>query len=86
MAYQKIASFCDGGFGIWCLVWECQTFSKNLGQHTPEAVLWVHVKEAEFAAFGRGHCAQEENFTFFVPDRRKRMCYQDAVGHGVIIA
>ncbi len=86
MAYQKIASFCDGGLGVRGLVWMDQTFAENLWQYAPEAVLRMHIKEAEFAAFGRGHCAEQENFTFFVPDRRERMCDKCAGGHGDIIA
>lgn len=86
MAQNKIASFFYGGLCVRGLVWMNQVFAENLGQYAPEAVLRVHVKKAQLTAFWRRHCAQEENFTFFVPDWRKRMCYQDAVGHGDIIA
>lgn len=86
MAQKKIASFPDGGLCVRGLVWECQTFAENLGQHAPEAVLRVHVKEAEFAAFGRRHCAEQKNFAFRCPDWREGMYNKCTVGHVDIIA
>lgn len=86
MAQNKIASFFYGGFCVRGLVLQAQTFAENLWQHAPEAVLRVHVKEAQLTAFWRRHCAQEENFAFRRPDRRQRMCNKCAGGHRDIIA
>ena len=86
MAQNKIASLFYGGLCVRGLVWMDQAFAENLGQHAPEAVLRMHIKEAEFAAFGRRHCAEQENFAFRRPDRRERMGDKNAVGHGDIIA
>lgn len=59
-------------------------FPKQRGQHLPESVLRMAVKEIIFPGFDRGQCPEDQNPGIFIVNRRKGMGYV-LVFHGITL-